>query len=402
MDYIMSEISALVPYACHKSVLGRFVTEAAPDKKELFPRTDFQRDRDRIIHSSAFLRLRNKTQVFVYHEGDSFRTRLTHSLEVAQIARTIARALSLNEDIAEAVALAHDLGHPPFGHAGEQAMNKVMAPFGGFDHNEQSVRVLTLLEEKYADFDGLNLTGETLEGVVKHNGPLINKSDKHAELRPTIASLNSKWDLKLDLYAPAEAQVANMSDDIAYLAHDFNDGLRAGLLQLHQLAGLPVVGDILGELHNRYPNCAQTRLVHELSRRLISHFVQDILNESVSVLTALNPQSVDDIRSAGRAVICHSAAAADALSQLRAFLFKNSWRHFKVNRMTSKSKHLLTELFERLLEEPNLLPTEWQTALENKGQVQQARIIADYVASMTDRYALLEYERIFEPGPILL
>ena len=402
MDYIMPEISALVPYACHKSDLGRFVTEAAPDKKELFPRTDFQRDRDRIIHSSAFLRLRNKTQVFVYHEGDSFRTRLTHSLEVAQIARTIARALSLNEDIAEAVALAHDLGHPPFGHAGEQAMNKVMAPFGGFDHNEQSVRVLTLLEEKYADFDGLNLTGETLEGVVKHNGPLINKSDKHAELRPTIASLNSKWDLKLDLYAPAEAQVANMSDDIAYLAHDFNDGLRAGLLQLHQLEGLPVVGDILSELHNRYPNCAQTRLVHELSRRLISHFVQDILNESVSVLTALNPQSVDDIRSAGRAVICHSAAAADALSQLRAFLFKHSWRHFKVNRMTSKSKHLLTELFERLLEEPNLLPTEWQTALENKGQVQQARIIADYVASMTDRYALLEYERIFEPGPILL
>ena len=401
MDYIMPEISALVPYACHKSVLGRFVTEAAPDKKELFPRTDFQRDRDRIIQSSAFLRLRNKTQVFVYHEGDSFRTRLTHSLEVAQIARTIARALSLNEDIAEAVALAHDLGHPPFGHAGEQAMNKVMAPFGGFDHNEQSVRVLTLLEEKYADFDGLNLTGETLEGVVKHNGPLINKSDKHAELRPTIATLNSKWDLKLDLYAPAEAQVANMSDDIAYLAHDFNDGLRAGLLQLHQLEGLPVVGDILGELHNRYPNCAQTRLVHELSRRLISHFVQDILNESVSVLTALNPQSVDDIRSAGRAVICHSATAADALSQLRAFLFKYSWRHFKVNRMTSKSKHLLTELFERLLEEPNLLPTERQTALENKGQVQQARIIADYVASMTDRYALLEYERIFEPGPIL-
>ena len=401
MDYIMPEISALVPYACHKSVLGRFVTEAAPDKKELFPRTDFQRDRDRIIHSSAFLRLRNKTQVFVYHEGDSFRTRLTHSLEVAQIARTIARALSLNEDIAEAVALAHDLGHPPFGHAGEQAMNKVMAQFGGFDHNEQSVRVLTLLEEKYADFDGLNLTGETLEGVVKHNGPLINKRDKHAELRPTIATLNSKWDLKLDLYAPAEAQIANMSDDIAYLAHDFNDGLRAGLLQLHQLEGLPVVGDILGELHNRYPNCAQTRLVHELSRRLISHFVQDILNESVSLLTALNPQSVDDIRSAGRAVICHSAAAADALSQLRAFLFKYSWRHFKVNRMTSKSKHLLTELFERLLEEPNLLPTEWQTALENKGQVQQARIIADYVASMTDRYALLEYERIFEPGPIL-
>jgi dGTPase len=401
MDYIMPEISALVPYACHKSDLGRFVTEAAPGKKELFPRTDFQRDRDRIIHSSAFLRLRNKTQVFVYHEGDSFRTRLTHSLEVAQIARTIARALSLNEDIAEAVALAHDLGHPPFGHAGEQAMNKVMVPFGGFDHNEQSVRVLTLLEEKYADFDGLNLTGETLEGVVKHNGPLINKSDKHAELRPTIATLNSKWDLKLDLYAPAEAQVANMSDDIAYLAHDFNDGLRAGLLQLHQLEGLPVVGDILSELHNRYPNCAQTRLVHELSRRLISHFVQDILNESVSVLTVLNPQSVDDIRSAGRAVICHSTAAADALSQLRAFLFKYSWRHFKVNRMTSKSKHLLTELFERLLEEPNLLPTEWQTALENKGEVQQARIIADYVASMTDRYALLEYERIFEPGPIL-
>ena len=402
MDDIMPEIAALVPYACHKSALGRYITEAAPDKKELFPRTDFQRDRDRIIHSSAFLRLRNKTQVFVYHEGDSFRTRLTHSLEVAQIARTIARALSLNEDVAEAVALAHDLGHPPFGHAGEEAMNKVMAPFGGFDHNEQSVRVLTLLEEKYASFDGLNLTGETLEGVVKHNGPLITNNHGKAALRPTIEALNSKWNLKLDLYAPAEAQVANMSDDIAYLAHDFNDGLRAGLLQLDQLEGLPVVGDILVNLHKLYPNCEQNRLVHELSRRLISYFVQDILNETVLALAALNPQSVDDIRSAGKPVICHSAAAADALSQLRTFLFKYSWRHFKVNRMTSKSKHLLTELFERLLDEPNLLPTEWQAALENKDGEQKARIIADYVASMTDRYALLEYERIFEPGPILL
>ncbi len=397
----MSDISALAPYACHESVLGRLIQEEPSEITERFSRSDFQRDRDRIIHSSAFLKLRNKTQVFVYHEGDSFRTRLTHSLEVAQIARTIARALSLNEDIAEAVALAHDLGHPPFGHAGEEAMNKVMEPYGGFDHNEQSVRVLTILEEKYAGFDGLNLTGETLEGVIKHNGPLISGEQNEMSLRPTIAALKSKWDLHLNCYAPAEAQIANMSDDIAYLAHDFNDGLRAGLLELKQLVGLPIVGQILEELDHRYPGRAQQRLVHELSRRLISFFVQDLLNESSSALSACAPKTVMDIRMAQRPLICHSSAARDVLTALRDFLLMHSWRHFKVNRMTSKSRHLLTELFTRLLEEPNLLPTDWQAKLESKNEHHVARVIADYVASMTDRYALLEYERIFEPGPIL-
>ncbi len=397
----MSVISALAPYACHESVLGRLTQEGRLERAERFSRSNFQRDRDRIIHSSAFLRLRNKTQVFVYHEGDSFRTRLTHSLEVAQIARTIARALSLNEDVAEAVALAHDLGHPPFGHAGEEAMNKVMEPYGGFDHNEQAVRVLTLLEEKYASFDGLNLTGETLEGVIKHNGPLIIGEQSAMSLRPTISELNSKWNLHLDSHASAEAQIANMSDDIAYLAHDFNDGLRAGLLELKQLANLPIVGQILGDLHQRYPDCAQQRLVHELSRRLISFFVEDLLNESSSALSACAPKTVMDIRIAPRPVICHSSAAGEVLTALREFLHTHSWRHFKVNRMTSKSRHLLTKLFTRLLEEPNLLPPNWQAKLESKNEYYVARVIADYVASMTDRYALLEYERIFEPGPIL-
>ncbi len=374
-------------------------------------RGEYERDRARVIHSSAFRRLQAKTQILGVLEGDFHRTRLTHSMEVAQIGRGLVLNLQkrfpeLNDLIPrleqiETTGLAHDLGHPPFGHAGEEAMNEVMEPYGGFDHNEQSIRVLTLLEEKYASFNGLNLTGETLEGVIKHNGPLISGKQNEISLRPTISELNSNWNLHLDCYAPAEAQLANMSDDIAYLAHDFNDGLRAGLLELKQLAGLPIVGQILEELYHCYPDCAQQRLVHELSRRLISFFVQDLLSESTSALSACAPKTVMDIRMASQPVICHSSEAGEVLIALRDFLFTHSWRHFKVNRMTSKSRHLLKELFTRLLGEPNLLPTDWQAKLESKNEHHVARVIADYVASMTDRYALLEYERIFEPGPIL-
>ncbi len=382
-------------YTCLASKKGRHIAEAGSPAGP-FSRTEFQRDRDRIIHSVAFRRLKHKTQVFLYHEGDYYRTRLTHSLEVAQIARTMARALGLNEDISEAVALAHDLGHPPFGHAGETALNEVMADFGGFDHNEQTVRVLTLLEERYARFNGLNLTFETIDGVIKHNGPMTD------EVRPTIAALDKDWGLDLALWPSLEAQLANLSDDIAYMSHDFDDALRAGLITIDQIDELPVVGAVLREIHKQHFNLSMGRLTHELTRRLISYFVQDALVNTTSRLAAVNPETAEDIRAAGQALAGHSGQAAEELAALRNFLMAYSWRHYQVNRMTSKSKKQLAALFDRLLSETNLMPTEWQDKLEDQTRAEKARIIADYVASMTDRYALLEYERIFETGPILV
>lgn len=382
-------------FACFGSKKGRQIAED-DNLVSQFMRTDFQRDRDRIIHSVAFRRLKHKTQVFLYHEGDYYRTRLTHSLEVAQIARTMARALRLNEDVAEAVALAHDLGHPPFGHAGETALNEIMADYGGFDHNEQSLRVLTLLEERYARFNGLNLTFETIDGVIKHNGPI------KGNLRPTVKALEQVWGLDLHLRPSLEAQLANLSDDIAYMSHDFDDALRAGLICIEQISDLPVVSTILAEIEKQHGRLAMGRLTHELTRRLISYFVQDVLVTTSSLLKKLKPETVDDIRTAGVASACHSKKVAEELTVLRAFLMAHSWRHYKVNRMTSKSKKQLTALFERLLSENNLMPTEWQAKMTDDNMQAKARIIADYVASMTDRYALLEYERIFETGPILV
>ena len=369
---------------------GRMINEA----KGSSTRTDFQRDRDRIIHSAAFRRLKHKTQVFIYHEGDYFRTRLTHSLEVAQIARSCARALGLNEDLSEAIALAHDLGHTPFGHAGEDALNEMMVPFGGFDHNEQTIRVVTHLEERYAGFDGLNLTWETLEGVVKHNGPI------KGNIRPTIAELNKSYQFQLDSFASAEAQIANLSDDIAYLSHDFDDGLRAGLLSLKEISDLPVVGQILSNIARDWPDLQMGRLAHELTRQLISYFVEDMLAQSRAHIENYKPQHADDVRYLSQGLIVFSDKAADELSNLKAYLFKHMWRHYKVNRMTSKARRTVRQLFTVFMEETNLLPHDWQDKLSGD-ETQKARIIGDYVASMTDRYALLEYERIFDQGPIL-
>ena len=379
---------------------GRLLDEQARDTGP-FQRSDFQRDRDRILHSGAFRRLKHKTQVFVYHEGDYYRTRLTHSIEVAQIARSMARALGFNEDLAEAIALAHDLGHTPFGHAGEEALDQVMQPYGGFDHNEQTLRVLTRLEERYAGFDGLNLTWETLEGVAKHNGPVAIENR-----RPTLLLLDEALDLKLDSYASGEAQLANLADDIAYLAHDVDDSLRAGLFVPADIAHLPVISAILADLNSRFHDLPLSRLSHELTRHLISYFVQDLLGQSHENLQGLAPETPDAIRHAGYPVIAHSQAAREELRALRQFLFTNMWRHYKVNRMTSKAKRVTKRLFNQLMDETNLLPTEWQRKLTDEmtgkdALNQQARIIADYVASMTDRYALLEYERLFETGPIL-
>ena len=398
------ETRDLAVFACH-GPQSRGRAHEEPSAETHAPsrggRTPFQRDRDRILHSAAFRKLKHKTQVFVYHEGDYFRTRMTHSIEVAQIARSMARALKLNDDLAEAVALAHDLGHTPFGHAGEEALGRSMQEFGGFDHNEQTLRVLTSLEHRYADFDGLNLTWETLEGVVKHNGPLEGPD----AVRPAVAALDKSIDLELAHFASAEAQLANLADDIAYLSHDFDDALRAGLFGIDSLVDLPQVGSILKGIAGRHGDLPVQRLTHEMVRRLISVFVEDLLEQTAANLKDLDAGSVDDIRRAGRPVAAFSPQMAKDLETIRSFLFTNMWRHYKVNRMTSKAKRVVTDLFDLFMSETNTLPHEWQQseagAIEDLSATARARVIADYIASMTDRYAILEHERLFEPGPIL-
>jgi dGTPase len=390
----------LAPYASHwQNSRGRMVKKAAHHKGDA--RNDFQRDRDRIIHCGAFRRLKHKTQIFIYHEGDYFRTRLTHSLEVAQIARAISRQLGLDDDLAEAISLAHDLGHTPFGHAGESMLNDAMQDYGGFDHNEQTLRILTSLEHCYAEFDGLNLVWETLEGVVKHNGPL-----KAEERRPTITAIDKKLQLDLDSFASMEAQVAALSDDIAYLAHDCDDGIRAGLLDPGQMVDLPLVGPILKHVFKAYGKDLETsRLVHEITRRFINQAVVDLLDETKHRLKEVEPADADAIRHAGRAMTAFSSEMTRELEELRSFLFTSVWRHHKVNRMTSKAKRVVQQLFDLFMEQPNVLPSDWQfldgTALEDLPKAKQARHVADYIAGMTDRYALMEYERLFDLGPIL-
>ncbi|MBM3573093.1 MAG: deoxyguanosinetriphosphate triphosphohydrolase, partial [Alphaproteobacteria bacterium] len=352
-------MNMLKSYSCRpEASRGRVFGE--PEQPE---RTVFQRDRDRIIHSGAFRRLKYKTQVFVYHEGDSYRTRLTHTLEVAQIARSAARALGLNEDLAEALALAHDLGHPPFGHAGEDALNAAMAEYGGFDHNDQTFRVLTVLERRYAAFDGLNLTWETLEGTVKHNGPLRGDHVSPMRRKPvprTIADHDMRHGLWLDTFPSAEAQVAALADDIAYNNHDIDDGLRAGLFTSADLRELPLVGPVLGEVEDRYPGLEMSRLIHETVRRLIHRMVDDLLAETRRLLAEAGPASADDIRRLGRSVVAFTTEMADHDRKVKAFLRQRMYRHYKVNRMTSKARRIVKDLFTFFLNEPECLPTDWR------------------------------------------
>ncbi|MBI1778896.1 MAG: deoxyguanosinetriphosphate triphosphohydrolase [Proteobacteria bacterium] len=370
---------------------GRRFPEPAPAD-----RTEFQRDRDRIIHSTAFRRLKHKTQVFVYHEGDHYRTRLTHSLEVAQIARSIARSLGLNEDLAEALALAHDLGHTCFGHAGEEALDQVMQPFGGFDHNDQTFRVLTQLERRYAEFDGLNLTWETLEGTVKHNGPLAGPGARKP-VPPTIAAYQGVQDLELTSHPSAEAQVAALSDDIAYNNHDIDDGLRAGLFKLEDLTHLDLVGPIHAALTQRYQGLEPSRLVHEVVRRLINAMVTDLLAETRQLLAALKPGSAAAVRGLGQPVVAFSETMRAHDRALKEFLFERMYRHYKVNRMAWKARRVVQELFRLFLAEPHCLPAEWCEATDRPGTAVTARVVADYIAGMTDRYALDEHRRLFDP-----
>jgi dGTPase len=362
------------------------------DEKPSPTRTDFQRDRDRIVHSTAFRRLKEKTQVFLPDEGDHYRTRLTHTLEVAQIARALSRALRLDEDLAEALALAHDLGHPPFGHAGERALDRAMAGHGGFDHNAQSLRVVTSLEQRYPNFDGLNLTWETLEGLVKHNGPIAT-ADRSGGLPFAIAEYARSQDLWLWSYAGAEAQAAAIADDIAYDAHDIDDGLRAGLLTLDALAGIELVSRLLAGIETDYPDLKAERRSYELIRRLITVMIEDVIVESLGRLDRLSPASADDVRRGGGPVIGFSPAMAAADRDIKAFLTERVYRHGRVMGVMQRAEGVVDRLFRRYSEDAGALPAEWR--LPDADDERRARRIADFLAGMTDRYALAEYARLF-------
>ena len=371
------------PYAVHPAASrGRLHPEP-----ESPTRSPFQRDRDRVIHSTAFRRLQYKTQVFVNHEGDFFRTRLTHTIEVAQIARSLARALGLDEDLTEALALAHDLGHPPFGHAGEEALNLAMKPFGGFDHNAQSLRVVTLLESRYAAFDGLNLTWETLEGLVKHNGP-VSKPPAY------VAEYDARHKLDLGTQPSAEAQVAALADDIAYHSHDLDDGLRARLFDVADIAHLPVVGTALAAARQASLDMPPARLRHETIRRVIDAMVTDLIAETTRRIARLAPKDADAIRRARRRVVAFAEPMAEANQAIKDFLYARMYRHWRVNRMTSKARKLTEALYRLLLAEPILLPDDWRARAGEADTPRCAGIVGDYVAGMTDRYAMDEYRRL--------
>ncbi len=396
----------LKPYACHpQDSRGRLHDESISTF-----RSPFQRDRDRIIHSSAFRRLKHKTQVFVEHEGDYYRTRLTHTIEVAQVARTIAGALGLNTDLAEAVALAHDLGHPPFGHTGEDALHELMAPYGGFDHNAQALRIVTKLEKHYAGFDGLNLTWETLEGIAKHNGPAISDhggshSAPTRELLPyALIEVDNLWDLELSTNASAEAQVAAVADDCAYNHHDLHDGLRAGLFTEDDLCELPVIGECFAEVDRLHPGLEPMRRRHEALRRVFGVMVEDVIAVAENRLTALQPQSVDDIRSMEGPIIRFSKPLYQNLKAIKGFLFTQMYRAPSVVVERQRVTMMVNALFPLFMEQPELLPEDWQedvaraVARGNEGQTELARVVLDYVAGMTDRFAIQEYHRLVDPN----
>ncbi|HEX4097219.1 MAG TPA: deoxyguanosinetriphosphate triphosphohydrolase [Caulobacteraceae bacterium] len=360
-------------------------------------RTPFARDRDRIIHASAFRRLKEKTQVFVAHEGDHFRTRLTHSLEVAQIARAIARALGLDDDLAETVALAHDLGHPPFAHAGEDLLREAMAPFGGFDHNVQTFRVITRLERRYPDFDGLNLTWETLEGVVKHNGPVAHRLSEPAFR--AVADYAADFDLEFDSFASAEAQVAALADDIAYNNHDVDDGLQAGLFTLADLDEVPLIGPIVAQVRRDWPGLEDRLLRLEAVRRMIGAMVDDVMAETQARAIELRLDSPEAVRGARQQLVTFSAAMDRDVTELRRFLHGRMYRHFRVNRTRSQARRILAELFGLFMKEPDVLPDEWLHRADAKfaqdGEAGRARVVCDYIAGMTDRYAIEEHRKLF-------
>ena len=370
-------------------------------------RNDFRRDCDRIIHSTAFRRLAHKTQVFVYHEGDHYRTRLTHTLEVAQIARSLARALGLDEDLAEALALAHDLGHPPFGHAGERALDQCVSRFGGFDHNAQALRIVTDLERRYPNFDGLNLTWETLEGMVKHNGPLTDRDgkaiDRYAKtgVPAPIIAYSQIQDLELWSFASAEAQVAAISDDIAYDAHDIDDGLRAGLFALADIKPVSIIRDIVADIDTHRPRLDDGHRTHELVRLLITAMIEDVIAETERRIAKLKPRSASDVRSAAAPVVGFSPVLQKADTDIKGFLYPRMYLHERVMRVMNDAENVVRDLYGHYLAQPGDLPEEWGKGIALAGESTRARRVADYIAGMTDRYALVEHAKYFKTTPEL-
>ena len=399
----MDLANSRAPYACDPELSrGRLFPE--PPSKT---RSGFRRDCDRIIHATAFRRLKHKTQVFVFDEGDHYRTRLTHTLEVAQVARALARRLRLDEDLAEALALAHDLGHPPFGHAGERALDTCLSAFGGFDHNAQTLRVVTALERRYPEFDGLNLTWETLEGLVKHNGPLTDRAGvplEHYRRHGVPASILDycvSQDLQLWSFASAEAQVAAVADDIAYDAHDIDDGLRAKLFELEEISAVPLPGRVIAAIRAAYPDLDHDRLIHELIRRLIGLLIDDVVAESTSRLAALKPRSADDVRGADAPVGAFSRQLGEEDRAIKNFLKPRMYRHPRVMKVMDQAADVVRDLFARYSARPQDMPAEWAEHLSRRDEAARARHIADFIAGMTDRYALAEHARLFDSTPEL-
>jgi dGTPase len=405
-DYYTVSVGMAAPrsvFACDPDrSRGRLFSE--PPSKT---RSPFRRDCDRVIHSTAFRRLKYKTQVFVFHEGDHYRTRLTHSLEVAQIARALARQLGLDEDLTETLALAHDLGHPPFGHAGERALDACLHAHGGFDHNAQTLRVVTSLEHRYPEFDGLNLTWESLEGIVKHNGPLTERNGTAAGryrdrgIATGISEFNSIYDLELWSFASLEAQVAAIADDIAYDAHDIDDGLRAGLFGVDDLKVMPLTAEMIAEIARHYPDLDDDRRGAELVRELISCLIGAVVTEARRRLDAAKPQSVDDVRNHGEVLIAFPPDVAQAEAAIKAFLKLRMYRHPRVMRVMGEAEQILFDLFARYQKMPGDLPSEWSHPGVRDSETERARRIGNFIAGMTDRFALTEHQRLFDSTPDL-
>jgi dGTPase len=399
----MAAVISRALYACDpEHSRGRLHIEPVSQSRSVF-----RRDCDRIIHSTAFRRLKHKTQVFVFDEGDHYRTRLTHTVEVTQVARALARRLNLDEDLAEALALAHDLGHPPFGHAGERALDACLATYGGFDHNAQTLRIVTALERRYPGFDGLNLTWETLEGLVKHNGPLTDRNGaplpryRAHGVPETILDYSRRQDLQLWSFAGVEAQIAAVADDIAYDAHDIDDGLRAELFALDDIAAVPLPGEIVGEIRAAHPHLDVSRLVHELVRQLIGLLIDDVVAETSRRLAVLAPRSADNVRQAQSPVVGFSPAVSDADRAIKSFLEKRMYRHARVMRVMDEAADVVRDLFARYSAHPADLPAEWKDGLATLDEASRIRRIADFIAGMTDRYALAEHARLFDSTPEL-
>ncbi len=384
-------------YASRPSESRGRIFEEPPSKT----RSDFQRDRDRVIHSRAFRRLKHKTQVFVYHEGDHYRTRLSHSIEVAQVARSLARILYADEDLAEVCALAHDLGHTPFAHVGEDALKECMLPYGGFDHNDQTLRVVTYLEQRYPRFDGLNLTWESIEGLVKHNGPVVKKGKK-TEFQFTLNRLKDQTDMMLDSHASIEAQIAGISDDIAYNSHDIDDGLSAGYFTLDDLKEVPFLYDIVERTRAEFPGVEESRIRSQVVRELMGYMIADVRRETEKNLAEINPQSPDDVRRAGKQIVAFSEDMEKHDEVLRRFLWDRFYLHKHVARLRFKVYKVVQGLFAAFMDYDRALPKDWRKSIENvpKGISPtdwRARVVADYIANMTDRYAILTHRELFDP-----